>query len=78
MVAAQTENHPEPDGSPQFHGFASSEIAAQSQYVETQAELRRDLAAFDLDIAHGVKSGMAHLEPKCGSDIKAKSVGAAF
>ena len=64
MVAAQTENRPEPDGSPRFHGFASSEIAAQMWSVETQAELRRDLAAFDLDIAHGVKSGMAILNQK--------------
>ena len=66
MVAAQTENHPEPDGSPRFHGFASSEIAAQSEYVESVAEHRRDLAAFDLDIAHGAKSGMAILNQKVG------------
>ena len=50
---------------PRFHGFASSEIEAQSEHVKSMIGLRRDLAAFDLDSAHGVvKRGMATLNPK--------------
>lgn len=46
-------------GSPRFHGFGSSEIAAESEYVGSLTEFRRELAAFDLDIAHGACYQMA-------------------